>query len=160
VLLTPVNDAAGAAGLVLHEFIDRSVNIEIDRPNDVVRSWSAFVDRRGSRPGGSAGCVGRPGDPGNPQSPLRWTTKSTTNLASALTAQRHEASARTVAKLLKDAGYSTQANAKTIEANPLPDRNAQINYLDTTVQRFQSDGDPVISIDTNKKELVGNYRGC
>ena len=69
-------------------------------------------------------------------------------------------SARTVAKLLKQAGYSLQANSKTIEGAQHPDRDAQFGYLNTHVERFQADGDPVISVDTKKKELVGNYKAA
>ncbi len=99
---------------------------------------------------------------GDPESPLRWTTKSTAKLAGELTAVGHRVSARTVAKLLKLAGYSLQANSKTIEGAQHPDRDAQFGYLNTQVERFQADGDPVISVDTKKKELVGNYKaaGC
>ena len=97
---------------------------------------------------------------GDPQSPLRWTTKSTAKLAAELGARGHRVSARTVAKLLKQAGYSLQANSKTIEGGQHPDRDAQFGYLNTHVQRFQADGDPVISVDTKKKELVGNYKAA
>ena len=69
-------------------------------------------------------------------------------------------SARTVAKLLKQAGYSLQANSKTLEGAQHPDRDAQFGYLNTQVERFQADGDPVISVDTKKKELVGNYKAA
>src|SRR3954465_5940783 len=95
---------------------------------------------------------------GDPESPLRWTTKSTAKLAAQLTAMGHRVSARTVAKLLKQAGYSLQANSKTLEGAQHPDRDAQFGYLKTHVERFQADGDPVISVDTKKKELVGNYK--
>lgn len=97
---------------------------------------------------------------GDPESPLRWTTKSTTKLAAELTAGGHRVSARTVAKLLKEAGYSLQANSKTLEGAQHPDRDAQFGYLNTEVERFQADGDPVISVDTKKKELVGNYKAA
>jgi len=69
-------------------------------------------------------------------------------------------SARTVAKLLKLAGYSLQGNSKTIEGTQYRDRDAQFNYLNTHVERFQADGDPVISVDTKKRELVGNYKAA
>jgi hypothetical protein len=97
---------------------------------------------------------------GDPESPLRWTTKSTAKLAAELTARGHRVSARTVAKLLKQAGYSLQANSKTIEGAQHPDRDAQFGYLNTQAERFQADGDPVISVDTKKKELVGNYKAA
>lgn len=97
---------------------------------------------------------------GDPESPLRWTTKSTAKLAAELTARGHRVSARTVAKLLKQAGYSLQANSKTLEGTHHPDRDAQFCYLNTHVEGFQADGDPVISVDTKKKELVGNYKAA
>jgi hypothetical protein len=97
---------------------------------------------------------------GDPESPLRWTTKSTAKLAVALTARGHRVSARTVAKLLKQAGYSLQANSKTLEGAQHPDRDAQFGYLNSHVERFQADGDPVISVDTKKKELVGHYKAA
>ncbi|MGB9302476.1 MAG: ISAzo13 family transposase, partial [Mycobacterium sp.] len=97
---------------------------------------------------------------GDPTSPLRWTTKSTAKLAAELTARGRRVSARTVAKLLKQAGYSLQANSKTIEGGQHPDRDAQFGYLNTHVERFQAGGDPVISVDTKKKELVGNYKAA
>ena len=97
---------------------------------------------------------------GDPASPLRWTTKSTAKLAAELTAMGHRVSARTVAKLLKLAGYSLQANSKTLEGAQHRDRDAQFGYLNTQVERFQAGGDPVISVDTKKKELVGNYKAA
>ena len=97
---------------------------------------------------------------GDPESPLRWATKSTAKLAAELTAMGRRVSPRTVAKLLKQAGYSLQANSKTIEGDQHPDRDAQFGYLNTHVERFQADGDPVISVDTKKKELVGNYKAA
>lgn len=91
---------------------------------------------------------------GDPVSPLRWTTKSTAKLAGELTAIGHRVSARTVAKLLKGAGYSLQANSKTLEGGQHPDRDAQFGYLNTQVKRFQGNGDPVISVDTKKKGSI------
>jgi hypothetical protein len=96
---------------------------------------------------------------GDPESPLRWTTKSTSRLTDELTAQGHEVSERTTARLLHDVGYSLQANAKTIEGAQHPDRDAQFRYINSQVRAFQADADAVISVDTKKKELVGNYAG-
>ena len=94
---------------------------------------------------------------GDPESALRWTTKSTPKLAAELTAQGHPVSATTVAKLLKESGYSLQANAKAVEGKQHPDRDAQFAYLNSQAMLFTGAGDPVISVDTKKKELVGNY---
>ncbi len=94
---------------------------------------------------------------GDPESALRWTTKSTPKLAAELTAQGHKVSATTVAKLLKESGYSLQANAKAVEGKQHPDRDAQFEYLNMQAMLFTAAGDPVISVDTKKKELVGNF---
>jgi Rhodopirellula transposase DDE domain len=94
---------------------------------------------------------------GDPESPLRWTTKSTANLADALTEAGHPVSPDTVGRLLKQAGYSLQGNAKTIEGRQHADRDAQFRYINDRVRQFQDTGDPVISVDTKKKELVGDY---
>ena len=81
---------------------------------------------------------------GDPQSPLRWTCKSTTQLASELTRQGHPVSPSTVGRLLKRAGYSLQSNRKTKEGGNHPDRNAQFEHINATVQSFQKRGQPVI----------------
>jgi hypothetical protein len=95
---------------------------------------------------------------GDPESPLRWTCKSTRALAKELTGQGHPVSDRTVAALLYEAGYSLQANRKTREGRQHPDRNAQFEYINTQARRFQRRGQPVISVDTKKKELVGDFK--
>ena len=95
---------------------------------------------------------------GDPMSPLRWTCKSTVNLAEALTGQGHPIGPWTVGNLLKEAGYSLQSNRKTKEGGSHPDRNAQFEHINTTVQQFQQRGQPVISVDTKKKELVGPFK--
>lgn len=95
---------------------------------------------------------------GDPESPLRWTCKSTRHLANELTARRHSIGYRTVAKLLREAGYSLQANSKTREGTSHPDRNDQFEYINSLVQRFQNRNKPAISVDTKKKELVGDFK--
>jgi hypothetical protein len=97
---------------------------------------------------------------GDPESALRWTCKSTRRLADELTRQRHTVSPRTVASLLYEAGYSLQANRKTREGSSHPDRNAQFEYIDRLVRQFQNRGQPAISVDTKKKELVGDFRNA
>jgi Rhodopirellula transposase DDE domain len=94
---------------------------------------------------------------GDPESALRWTTKSTSRLAEELGKAGHEVSADTVGRLLKVAGYSLQGNAKTVEGKQHPDRDAQFRYINEQVAAFQATGDPVISVDAKKKELVGNF---
>ena len=99
-----------------------------------------------------------PSTRGDPQSPLRWTCKSTRHLAQELSHQGHPISARAVAQLLNEAGYSLQGNRKTLEGTAHPDRNTQFEYINAKVKRFQQRGQPVISVDTKKKELVGPYK--
>jgi hypothetical protein len=95
---------------------------------------------------------------GHPESPLRWTCKSTRKLAEELCRQGHPVGARTVAGLLYAAGYSLQANRKTREGKDHPDRNAQFEHINEQVQRVQKRGQPVVSIDTKKKENVGDFK--
>jgi hypothetical protein len=95
---------------------------------------------------------------GDPESPLRWTCKSTRRLAKELTGMHHAVGPNTVASLLHRAGYSLQANRKTREGLSHPDRNAQFEYINTQVRRFQDRDQPAISIDTKKKELVGDFK--
>ena len=96
---------------------------------------------------------------GDPMSPLRWTCKSTSKLAAELRSKGYPISARTVARLLqKDLDYSLQANRKTKEGASHPDRNAQFEYIAALTRAFQQRGQPVISVDTKKKELVGDSR--
>lgn len=94
---------------------------------------------------------------GEPESPLRWTCKSTRKLAEALQNQGHEVKERTVAGLLKQLGYSLQSNRKTKEGSNHPDRDTQFEFINTQVQAFQKRSQPVISVDTKKKELVGDF---
>jgi Rhodopirellula transposase DDE domain/Helix-turn-helix of DDE superfamily endonuclease len=98
-----------------------------------------------------------PEERGDPMSPLRWTTKSTRNLADELTRQGHKVGADTVGDLLRDEGFSLQGNAKTLEGTRHPDRDAQFRYINEQVKAHQGAGDPVISVDTKKKELVGEF---
>ncbi|HWT77938.1 MAG TPA: ISAzo13 family transposase [Candidatus Methylomirabilis sp.] len=95
---------------------------------------------------------------GDPESPLRWTCKSTRRLAEELTRRNHRVGPRTVATLLQAAGYSLQANRKTREGIGHPDRNAQFEYINASVARFLLSGQPAISVDTKKKELVGDFK--
>ena len=95
---------------------------------------------------------------GDPQSPLRWTCKSTRNLAAELSRLGHRVSHVTVAALLHDLDYSLQANRKTREGEDHPDRDAQFEHISRQVRAFQRQGQPVVSIDTKKKELVGDFK--
>jgi transposase len=94
---------------------------------------------------------------GDPQSPLRWTCKSTRTLAAQLAGRGHPASHATVARLLHGEGYSLQANRKTLEGADHPDRDEQFRHINSMAAKYMARGWPVISVDTKKKELVGNY---
>jgi transposase len=94
---------------------------------------------------------------GDPESRLRWTARSTRNLAEELRRQGYRIGDRKVAQLLHQMGYSLQANRKTLEGAQHPDRNAQFAYVSAQTGKFLEQGLPVISVDTKKKELVGNY---
>lgn len=98
-----------------------------------------------------------PGTRGDPENPLRWTCKSTRTLALQLTRKKHPVSHMKVAQLLNAEGYSLQGNRKTEEGEDHPDRDAQFRYINRQVKKALAAGEPVISVDTKKKELVGNY---
>lgn len=95
---------------------------------------------------------------GDPESPLRWTSKSLAKLAEELRAKGHSIGATTVGTLLREHGYSLQANKKTKEGRQHPDRNAQFEYINAQAEAFLERGQPVISVDTKKKELVGDFK--
>jgi len=96
----------------------------------------------------------------DPMSPLKWTSKSTRTIAEELTRCGHSVSSVTVGRCLEDMGYTLQANVKTREGAQHPDRDAQFRYLNRQVKTFRRDGDPVISVDTKKKELVGAFKNA
>jgi len=98
-----------------------------------------------------------PSTSGDPMSPLRWTCKSTRNLAQALTEQGHQVSHTKVSHLLADLNYSLQGSRKSLEGESHPDRDAQFRYINRCVKVFQKAGQPVISVDAKKKELVGPF---
>ena len=98
-----------------------------------------------------------PGTRGDPESPLRWIVKSTRNLAAHLTRQKHPVSHEKVAQLLRAQGFSLQSNRKTEEGADHPDRDGQFRHINAQVKRALATGMPVISVDTKKKELLGNY---
>jgi transposase len=136
----------------------------------------------GTRPGAAPGRIRRPGggrkktvetdqsvrtdleqlvEPvtrGDPESALRWTCKSVRKLAAELREQGHQVSHQWVAEKLRDLGYSLQANRKTREGSDHPDRDAQFRHINATAEGFLAAGDPVISVDTKKKELVGDFK--
>ncbi len=95
---------------------------------------------------------------GDPESPLLWTAKSVRTLAAALREMGHQVSHATVAKLLRGLGYSLQANRKTLEGASHPDRDAQFAHINALAAAQIAAGEPVISVDTKKKELVGDFK--
>jgi hypothetical protein len=97
---------------------------------------------------------------GDPQSPLLWTSKSTRHLADALVQQGHHVSHHTIARLLDDLHYSLQAHRKTTEGSSHPDRDAQFEHINTQVRAFQKRGQPVVSVDAKKKELIGDFKNA
>jgi hypothetical protein len=95
---------------------------------------------------------------GDPESPLRWTCKSVRQLAGELKRMGHQTSHRMVADLLHQMDYSLQANRKTLEGSSHPDRDAQFHHISDKIRQFQAERQPVISVDTKKKELVGDFK--
>jgi transposase len=95
---------------------------------------------------------------GDPESPLKWTCKSVRQLAAELQRMGHQTSHRMVAELLHEMEYSLQANRKTLEGSSHPDRDVQFHHINARIQEFQKDRQPVISVDTKKKELVGEFK--
>jgi transposase len=101
-----------------------------------------------------------PATRGDPMSPLRWTCKSTVKLAAELHRRGHSIDPSTVGKLLRQTGYSLQSNRKTNEGGKHPDRNAQFEHINALVRSFLRRGEPVISVDAKKKELVGDFKNA
>src|SRR6266699_5264740 len=97
---------------------------------------------------------------GDPMNPLRWTTKSLSHLVGELVKRGHRCTENVVARLLHEAGYSLQGNAKTVEGNQHPDRDAQFRYLGEQVAAALAAGEPVVSVDGEKKEMVGNFKNA
>lgn len=101
-----------------------------------------------------------PATRGDPESPLRWTCKSVRRLAEELQREGHAVSYQTVAELLHAMDYSLQANQKTLEGSQHADRDEQFQYINRKAQRYLKQGEPVISVDTKKKELVGDFKNA
>ena len=99
-----------------------------------------------------------PATRGDPEGPLKWTSKSTLKIASQLQKRGYQIKSDTVGRLLKDRDYSLQANAKTKEGGDHPDRDAQFKHINRQAKKYLEKGQPVISVDCKKKELIGNYK--
>jgi len=166
--------AAGRGGITVVARATRIAYSTIRRGLQELEARSPVEPQRIRRPGGGRkrtlekdptlltdleGLV-EPTASGHPMLPLRWTSKSVRHLAEALQAMGHRVSRQLVAELLAAAGYSLQANRKTREGPNHPDRDAQFRYINQQVRRFQAATQPVISVDTKKKELVGDFKNA
>lgn len=132
-------------------------------PPDRIRGPGGGRKRATEKQPGLAEALARLVEPtarGDPECPLRWTCKSTSKLAAELRRRGFQVGPRTVAKVLKEQDFSLQANRKTREGDSHPDRDAQFGYIHEQVLRFQRRGQPVISVDTKKKELVGDFKNA
>ena len=164
--------ALGHGGVALVARATGMARSRISRGIQQLQSGETLSPDRSRRPGGGRkrtidkdialladlDALLEPTTAGLPDAPLRWTSKSTRRLAAELQAMGHTVSHRLVAELLHDLGYTLQANRKTREGSQHPDRDAQFHYLNDQVRRCQRRGDPVISVDTKKKELVGDFK--
>ena len=155
-----VADAAGVSPDTVRRGRDE---LDDPQPLEVGRSRVPGGGRKraGELDPGLAGALDKLVDPdsrGDPMTPLRWTAKSLRTLAGQLRAQGRPASAALVQRLLHEAGYSLQANAKTLEGSQHPDRDAQFRHIHDTAAAFLAAGDPVVSVDAKKKENVGPFK--
>jgi len=161
--VTAVSQATGvsrrAVAVGLKELADPAANA--DRPHGRIRKPGAGRKKAVAKDAtllADLESLVEPVTRGDPESPLRWTCKSVRKLAEELNRLGHQASHQLVADLLVELGYSLQANRKTTEgASQHPDRNAQFEYIHSQVQAHQAAQQPVISVDTKKKELVGDF---
>jgi hypothetical protein len=155
---TGMSSATVAKGLLE---LDAAASDRIALPPDRVRKSGGGRKRAHDEQPGLVRALERLVGPtvrGDPECPLRWTCKSTSNLAAELRRQGFKVGPRTVAKELKEQEFSLQGNRKTREGSSHPDRNAQFGYINDQVMRFQRQGQPAISVDTKKKELVGDFK--
>ena len=131
-------------------------------PDRVRRAGGGRKCARDKQPGLSRALAAlvEPTARGDPEQSLRWTCKSTSHLAAELRKQGFQVGARTVAKELKEQKFSLQSNRKTREGTSHPDRNAQFSHINEQVMAFQRQGQPAISVDTKKKELVGDFKNA
>jgi Rhodopirellula transposase DDE domain len=164
--------AQGHGGVTATSIATGLARSTIDRGIQELGSSGNALGTRLRRPGGGrkSAVTHQPGLPralekliedairGDPGSPLRWVSRSQRQLVKALSAQGFRISQRVLGKLLRELGYSCQANRKTREGSNHPDRNAQFEHVNATVQAAIAAGEPAISVDTKKKELVGDFK--
>ena len=139
----PITPAAGRETLRRLRRVGGGRKHLVDHDVDLLRDLEILVD---------------PVPRGDPMSPLQWTCKSAAKLAAELQARGHAVSERSVNRLLHTLDYSLQSNRKTLEGKGHPDRDAQFQYINRRAKAFQRQGQPVVSVDTKKKELVGQFR--
>jgi len=164
--------AQGRGGVTATSIATGVARSTINRGIEELRSARNELGSRLRRPGGGrkSAVTHQPGLPaaletliedairGDPSSPLRWVSRSQRHLVKALSARGFQVSQRVVGKLLRELNYSCQANSKTREGSNNPDRNAQFEHVNATVQAAIAAGEPAISVDTKKKELVGDFK--
>jgi hypothetical protein len=158
--ITLVARATGVSRRAIHAALNELHAGTTRPPGRVRRVGAGRKPLTDAQPGLLAALEGlvEPTARGDPDSPLRWTCKGVRRLAAALRSQGFRVGRQTVAELLRGLGYSLQANRKTREGSRHPDRNAQFEYIAARVRQFQRRGRPVISVDTKKKELVGDFK--
>jgi Rhodopirellula transposase DDE domain len=158
---TAVAEATGLSRTTIRSGIAELHDPRPDPPPDRVRRPGAGCPRltdADPRLLDDLGKLLEPATLGDPEAALLWTSKSTRHLADALVALGHRISHDSVGRILEDIGYRLQANRKTEEGDDHPDRDAQFEYINRCVRRFQRRRQPVVSVDAKKRELVGNYR--
>lgn len=156
-------DAAVSAATGLSRAVVRAGRAELEQgiePGGRIRRAGAGRPRKTKAMPGVVDALEKLIDPvtrGDPESPLRWTTKSCEKLAQALTAQGFPTSSSTVWRLLREQGYRVQSTKKTLERRHHDDRDPQFEFINGAVREFHEAGEPAISVDTKKKELVGDF---
>jgi hypothetical protein len=157
--ITAVARLAGASWQTVADGAEELASGEFAPPGRVRRAGAGRKKLASTDPGLVPALLGLVQDSarGDPESPLQWTTRSARHLAGALTAAGHRCSPQTAWRLLREQGFSTQANARTAEGRRHPDRDAQFRYIAGQAREHLAAGQPVISVDAKKKELIGDY---
>src|ERR1700681_3435290 len=161
--VSEVSRATELSRTTIHAGIAELESAVVAHQSNRIRRSGGGRKKLTDRDPGLLGALNKLVDPvtrGDPESPLRWTSKSTTKLAQELSTSGHPVSQRTVCDLLTGEGYSLQSVRKTREGAQHPDRDAQFQFLNTQVQAALKAGQPVISVDTKKKELVGDFKNA
>jgi transposase len=153
--IAAVHRAAGASRSTIRRGLDELDSDSEQGPNRRVRAPGGGRKKADIADPELHSCLDsliEPATRGDPESPLRWTTKSTRHLATQLTAMGHTISHSAVANLLRSVGFNLQATRKTLEGTQHPDQDTQFRYINSLAEFFLSTGDPVISVDTKKKQ--------